>query len=88
MDKKIIGNFVGTTMPQTVVDKHLDINSSNAIANSAVAHYIFDFESQLEGYGQQFDDHEERISNNAKQIENLANLIEENILPNGDEVLY
>ena len=44
---KIIGNLVGTTMPQTVVDTELDINSNNAIANKVVAQAFQDIKTTI-----------------------------------------
>ena len=45
---KIIGNLVGTTMPQPKIDIVLDINSNNAIANKVVAEFKKDTEERIE----------------------------------------
>lgn len=62
MGKKIIGNLVGTTLPRIQVDEVLDANSNNAIANKVVAEIVQDFDNRDESYGQQFDNHDERIT--------------------------
>ena len=77
MAKRIIGNLVGTTIPQAKVDKNLNINSHNAIANSTVTDYILFLENQFEtqaGFNENF---EEQISEHEDRITALETTITE-----------
>lgn len=76
---KIIGNLVGTTLPRIQVDEVLDANSNNAIANKVVAEIVQDFDNRDESYGQQFDNHEERITALKDDFGNI-NVALENII--------
>lgn len=75
---KIIGNLVGTTLPQIKVDEVLDANSSNAIANKVVAEFRQDFDNQSEGYGQQFDNYKARITEMEERFGSLESIVEQN----------